>query len=217
MSSTRMKPELSLPPKGGVRLWSKALIGRSVEGCVVREVYDGDTFTVEIPLPELDGPPQEKVEEVERKERKERKEREEREERPYAWKVRLIGLDTPELRTRDAEEKKAAKAARAIAALLLLGAERLVWKEGVWTHKPRVVRERHDITMKLHGEDKYGRMLVSVRLADGRDLTTTLCEIGVAKAYDGGTKTEWAAKHYTAAVEVAELLFSEVKLESYVK
>lgn len=205
MSSTRMKPELPLPPKGGVRLWSKALIGRSVEGCVVREVYDGDTFTVEIPLPELDGPPQEEVE------------RKEREERPYAWKVRLIGLDTPELRTRDMEEKAAAKAARAVAALLLLGAERLVWKEGVWTHKPRVVRERHDITMKLHGEDKYGRMLVSVTLADGRDLTAVMCELGVAKAYDGGTKTEWTGKHYTAAVEVADLLFSKVTLESYVK
>ncbi len=56
-----MEIECSLPPKGGIRLWTKALIGRSVEGCVVREVYDGDTFTVEIPLAELAHPPESKA------------------------------------------------------------------------------------------------------------------------------------------------------------
>ncbi len=135
--------------------------------------------------------------------------------RPYAWKVRLAGLDTPELRTRDLEEKRAGKAARAAAVFLLLGSERLVWKQGVWDHKPRVVRERHDITMTLHGEDKYGRVLVSVTLGDGRDLTTVLCELGVAKAYDGGTKTLWTTEDYAAAVEATELLFSGVELEEY--
>lgn len=78
--------------------------------------------------------------------------------------VRVAGVDAPELST------DAGKAARDFV-VGLLPAGTLV-------------------TLVSHSLDKYGRVLGSVTLPDGRDLTAVLIEAGHGVAYDGGPRTQ---------------------------
>lgn len=76
--------------------------------------------------------------------------------------VRLAGVDAPELAT------DAGKAARDfVATLLPIGAK---------------------VTLVSHSLDKYGRVLGTLALPDGRDLTTVLIDSGHGVAYDGGKR-----------------------------
>lgn len=87
------------------------------------------------------------------------------------FKCRLNGLDTPELRTHNTLEKKIALQAK------LFVQERI---------ENKVVRVR------CGDWDKYGRLLVSVTLLDGKehgmDLSTLLINNRLAFAYNGKTK-----------------------------
>ena len=85
----------------------------------------------------------------------------------HKQRVRLAGIDTPESRTRNLEEK----------ALGLLAKERL--KElCVGTFK-----------LKSLGKGKYGRILGIPYTEDGKDICATLVAEKHAVVYWGGTKT----------------------------
>lgn len=82
--------------------------------------------------------------------------------------VRMLGVDTPETRTKDPAEKAAGLAAKAfVEGLLPVGARIRV-----------IVRENGQV-------DNFGRTLAWVILPDGTNLSTLLLEKGLAKVYAG--------------------------------
>jgi len=85
-------------------------------------------------------------------------------------KVRLMGINCPELRTKDLEEKKAGYEARDFVRGLILGQ---TFK--VTTHKP----------------GKFGRMLVDIHLTDTETLTSLLIKKGMGRKYHGKKKLPW--------------------------
>lgn len=110
--------------------------------CVkVLKNYDGDTLTVNIPnVPALIG---------------------------KNISVRVSGIDTPEVKTKNRCEKEAGKIARNLVANTLKNAK----------------------TVELHNvqRDKYFRILADV-MVDGRSLKEILLKNNLAYTYDGGTK-----------------------------
>ena len=116
----------------------------------VCKVYDGDTITVEVL----------------------------RHGRWVIQSVRLAGIDTPELRTKDAAEKAMAEAARTALSTQILD-------EHVWLH--------------CQGREKYGRILGEIypttwfRGRKSLSYNQWLLEAGHAKPYDGGTKGTWTS------------------------
>ena len=85
--------------------------------------------------------------------------------------VRILGIDTPEIRAECEEEKKLALQARELANKLFRAAEKIEFANLKW--------------------DKYGgRVLVDVYL-DGELYSQKLIDAGLARPYDGGTKTPW--------------------------
>ena len=104
-------------------------------------VYDGDTITIEIPNVH-----------------------------PLFGKkigVRVRGIDTPEISTKDKCEKDAGRIARNLAESLLKTAKR--------------------IDLENIGRDKYFRVLADVRV-DGKLLSEVMLKNNLAYTYDGGTK-----------------------------
>ncbi len=90
-------------------------------------------------------------------------------------RIRLFGINTPEVRTRDAEEKVRGKAATERVRELLSGADRLI--------------------LKSHGVGKFGRCLGEITIVDFRvdedelrDLTQTLLAEGHGVPYFGGKR-----------------------------
>ena len=94
---------------------------------------------------------------------------------PFLMKCRLFSIDTPELKTRDIEEKKAGYAARDALRELIL--DQVVW-------------------VTCGDFDKYGRMLIAIETLDGVDVNSWMIENGHALAYDGGTKTKFQDGNY---------------------
>lgn len=112
-------------------------------------VYDGDSITVEADLwPGLS----------------------------WDGRVRIDGIDTPELRsscdTEEAKEREKALAQEARAFVVDLVLNKTVF------------------LAQVYDEDKYGRPLVTV-IVDGENLADLLIDAGHAKPYDGGTKEGW--------------------------
>ena len=105
---------------------------------IITKVYDGDTLTAEVDLGF----------------------------KMWAKKIklRLVGVDTPEIRTKDPEEKALAIKARDRVRELCLGKE---------------------VMITTHGKGKYGRWLASVYV-DGGDisLATFLIAEGLAEKYE---------------------------------
>ena len=94
-------------------------------------------------------------------------------------RVRIMGIDTPESRTRDKIEKKFGLAAKAKLKSLL---------------GPKPVLQT---TISKKGEDmkgKFGRVLGDF-LIDGKQVSQIMCKEGHAVAYFGGSKEEIAMKH----------------------
>ena len=92
-----------------------------------------------------------------------------------------MGIDTPESRTRDLDEKVFGLAAKNRLTELLSGDECILC-----TTKDR------------SGEDergKFGRVLGDFKLADGRMVTDVMIEEGHAVAYHGGSKDALTEKH----------------------
>lgn len=103
--------------------------------------YDGDTITVNIPnVPALIG---------------------------KNISVRVFGIDTPEVKTKNNCEKEAGRIARNLVASTLRNAQ---------------IVELHNVQ-----RDKYFRILADV-IVDGRSLKDILLKNNLAYAYDGGTK-----------------------------
>jgi endonuclease YncB( thermonuclease family) len=93
--------------------------------------------------------------------------------RAYGFKVRLRGIDTPELRTRRAVEKAAATRARDYLRELALNCV---------------------VSVSRIENDKYGgRYLADVSL-NGRSLADTMLEHGLARPYAGKAKKPWTAQ-----------------------
>ena len=111
--------------------------------CKVIDVYDGDTITIIFPF----GGGH------------------------YKDKCRLFGIDTPEVRTKNAEEKAAGIRA----------------KEWV---KEKILNKV--VSIEFKGKGKYGRLMGNI-YEEGNDLSINmqLVENGMAYAYNGGKKKRW--------------------------
>tara|TARA_B100000886_G_scaffold220664_2_gene153372 strand:- start:11403 stop:11828 length:426 start_codon:yes stop_codon:yes gene_type:complete len=110
------------------------------DGKVIK-VYDGDTITIATTLP-YEGSPF------------------------FRFSVRLRGIDCPEIRSKNENEKKCAKMA----------------KELLLDHIYHKI-----VTLENVDYDKYGRVLADVFL-DGKNITHELINKRLAVSYDGGTK-----------------------------
>ena len=95
-------------------------------------------------------------------------------------RVRIMGIDTPESRTRDKIEKKFGLAAKARLKELMKKGAKLITTE-----------DRKGEDMK----GKFGRILGDFVAEDGRMITDILVEEGHAVAYFGGSKEEIQLKH----------------------
>jgi micrococcal nuclease len=83
---------------------------------------------------------------------------------PSGERIRVKGIDTPEIKGACAYERRLAAAAREFAAGQLRRAER--------------------VTLVRHGQDKYGRTLAYV-LVDGKDLGNEMVSRGLARVWTG--------------------------------
>lgn len=92
-------------------------------------------------------------------------------------RVRLLGIDTPESRTRDLREKTRGLEAKAkVQELLPLG-------------------ERALIQTSRDGKGKFGRVLGNFVLPDGRTVAEVLIAERMAVRYHGQSKDDIAAEH----------------------
>tara|TARA_Y100001963_G_C6781197_1_gene449937 strand:- start:469 stop:906 length:438 start_codon:yes stop_codon:yes gene_type:complete len=95
-------------------------------------------------------------------------------------RVRIMGIDTPESRTRDLIEKKFGLASKA-RLTELLGSDAIL--------KTQVSKSGEDM------KGKFGRILGDFKTNDGRKCAEVLCEEGHAVPYFGGSKDDVQAKH----------------------
>ena len=95
-------------------------------------------------------------------------------------RVRIMGIDTPESRTRNKVEKKFGLASKA-RLKELLGAKAIL--------KTQVSKKGEDM------KGKFGRILGDFMTDDGRKCADILCEEGHAFAYFGGSKDDVQNQH----------------------
>ncbi len=129
-----------------------------VSGGYVIKVYDGDTITIASKLP-YDASPL------------------------FRFSVRLNGIDTPEIRGKDENEKSIAKKARDDLSNLIL---------------------KKEVTLKNVTTEKYGRILAEVYLGDTH-LNQWMIDKRYAVAYDGGTKKSppnWVKYHEDKTITI---------------
>lgn len=121
--------------------------GRQCLGKVV-EVYDGDTVKIVFPLTDKEP------------------------DRLYKWNCRLINIDTPELRSKNIEEKAYGKLVKDKLCEKILN--KLVF-------------------IKCSDFDKYGRLLVEIfeNSNSEQSINNWLIENKYAKEYNGKTKSKW--------------------------
>jgi endonuclease YncB( thermonuclease family) len=123
----------------------------------VIKVYDGDTITIASKVPGLYNSP------------------------IYKFSVRLTGIDTPEIRTKDEDEKEIAILARDALSDLIMG---------------------KDIRLVNVKTEKYGRLLCDIYLGETH-LNNWLIDRKYALPYDGGTKVipkSWKKYHQTGEI-----------------
>jgi len=82
--------------------------------------------------------------------------------------VRIRGIDAPEMRSRCAAEKKAARQARAALS--------------------RLIGDGPVSISAIRGGKYYGRVLADVTDARGRQVAAKMLHLGLARAYDGGRR-----------------------------
>lgn len=142
--------------------------GRKLWARVV-SVYDGDTMTVVFPV----------------------------EEKPWRFNVRLYGIDTCEMKSKDAANKDLAVRARNRVIELVAGV-----KLGDQAGKKEIVKvfetAEHKVWLECLEFDKYGRVLVKVYRTpeDAQCINDVLVHEKLAYAYFGETKD---ASRLTAA------------------
>lgn len=96
----------------------------------------------------------------------------------FKWKkqniktsCRILGIDTPELRTKNKKEKE-------------LGYKAKEFLEGLILEQILMV--------KFGKNGKYGRPLVEIFLHNGQSISDLMISNGYAKPYFGGTKQKWS-------------------------
>jgi micrococcal nuclease len=104
----------------------------------------------------------------------------------YKSRVRLYGIDTPESRTRDLDEKARGKLAGKFLSDAILHANTLI------------------IQTKLDKKGKFGRVL-GVIIADDVDLNQALIDNYLAVAYTGQSKDDIEAQHLANKEELLKL------------
>jgi len=91
-------------------------------------------------------------------------------------RIRMLGIDTPESRTRDLEEKSRG----------LLSKEFLI----------NLCPVGSKIRLRSHGKGKFGRILGEIFTPEGEvSINKQMCDEGYAVEYYGGSKDELSAKH----------------------
>ncbi len=90
--------------------------------------------------------------------------------------VRIDGIDTPEKRMPPAKTKCEALLGKAASSFAV---------------KTVAVGSTVTVNYDTKKHDKYGRLLGTVTLADGRDFGSLLISAGYARPYNGGTKSIW--------------------------
>ena len=117
-------------------------------------------------------------------------------------RVRIMGIDTPESRTRDKVEDLFGEAAKARLKELMKDGGKLITTED------------------KHGEDmkgKFGRILGDFKVGD-KKVTDILIEEGHAVAYFGGSKEEVQAKHMVNRTKLLRVgLISQEDYDAAVK
>jgi len=110
----------------------------------VTSIYDGDTFRANIKgYPKIVG---------------------------YRMSIRILGIDTPEMRAKCSKEKELARAAKKLTVSLLRNAKR--------------------IELRNIKRGKYFRLLADVYV-DGVSIADELMKHGFAVKYNGGAKIDW--------------------------
>ena len=104
----------------------------------------------------------------------------------YKSRVRLYGIDTPESRTRDLDEKARGKLASKFLSDAILHADSL------------------KIQTKLDKKGKFGRVL-GVIVADDVDLNQAMIDNYLAVAYTGQSKDDIESEHLTNKQKLLEL------------
>jgi micrococcal nuclease len=122
----------------------------NIRKALVVKVYDGDTITIVTKL-KLFGP-------------------------KYKFSVRLKGIDAPEMKTKDIEEKKVAIKSRDWLSERILGRK---------------------IILKNVSYEKYGRLLADIYYDGKISLNQRLVDNRLAVKYDGGTKQKINWKKYS--------------------
>jgi micrococcal nuclease len=87
----------------------------------------------------------------------------------HRFSIRLAGIDSPELRSKNSQEKAAAIEARDWLSAKILG---------------------KFVKLKIQKREKFGRLLADVFL-DGENMNELLVTEGYAKVYDGKKKSVW--------------------------
>ena len=89
----------------------------------------------------------------------------------YKWVIRIMGIDTPEIKSKNKYEKQLAVKARDFLRELILD---------------------KFIIIECLDFDKYGRLLGNLYIeGNEKSISNMMIEKGFAKAYDGGTKVKW--------------------------
>jgi endonuclease YncB( thermonuclease family) len=113
----------------------------------VIKVYDSDTITIASKIPYLTTLNESNI--------------------MYRFHVRLLGIDTPEMTSKDEDEKSIAHLAQKSLSDLILN---------------------KNVTLKNTLIDKYGRILANVYTEDDIELSNWALTCRFAVSYDGGTK-----------------------------
>ncbi len=117
--------------------------------CTIRKVVDGDTVDLDVSL----GFGVSRINE----------------------RIRLYGIDTPECRTRDAEEKKAGLAAK--------------------DYVKRRLQQGRTYILTTKEKGKFGRYLGVIKLEDGTSINAELVKENLAVAYHGQNKADIKKAH----------------------
>jgi|TARA_Y100000114_G_scaffold93161_1_gene86612 micrococcal nuclease len=94
----------------------------------------------------------------------------------HKCRVRLFGIDTPESRTRDLDEKARGKLAKDFLSFCLASSD------------------EHVIKTSVDGKGKFGRVLGEI-YCDGKNINLLMIDKHHAVAYKGQSKDEIAAEH----------------------
>jgi len=168
---------ISTPPIASQTYTSTApftlLQDKRIEGKIL-SVYDGDTCHIALKHPAV--------------------------KQIWRYKCRLAHIDTPEIRTHDVKEKKAALKARNRLVVLSTDVGHLIPSpECTWSKKLLqgvLNRNTRSVFIQCGKFDKYGRLLVVLyaKRRNSVSINQTLVNEGLAKPYEGGTKVVFGMK-----------------------